>query len=140
MKPLSAGLVACCLLAFAACTRPGDPHRAEGVNAMVVPVHDRARPGDELEEWLFRATLPVDHAPAAHHTDLASPRELIEFVGRQPREVRDNGIWVLVNDETEPGPTVRKMLRELVQLASREDLLLFICRSSEFPHGYERVN
>ena len=140
MKPLSAGPVACCLLALAACTGTGDPHRTEGVNATIVPVRDAARPGDEPDAWMFRVALPRRSSQAAGHPELASPLELIEFVGSQPQEVRDNGLWVLVNDEPEPGPAVKQMLRDLVELAGQKDLRLFICRTSEFPYGYEQVN
>lgn len=133
-------LLACCLMTVAACRRAGDPYRTEGVNAMVVPLHDAAAPEVGQEGWVFRVTLPGGNDAAESHLDLASSLELIEFVGEQPAEVRHNGIWVLVNDETELSPALKKILKDLVDLATREQLALFLCRSSEFPYGYERVN
>ena len=133
-------LLACCLITLAACTRAADPRRGEGVNATVVPVRDAARPDDEPDAWVFRVILPGEKASEVDRPDMTSPLELVKFVGEQPLEVRHNGIWVLVNDENEISPVLKKVLKELVRLTGREDIPLFMCRSTEFPSGYDRVN
>jgi hypothetical protein len=133
-------LAVCCLMALSACMFQDEPNREEGVNVTVVPVRDDARPDGEPEAWVFRVTLPGGNPREVGRPDLATPLELIDLLRVQPQKVRDNGIWVLVNDENEVSDAVKSSLKELLRLADREEIPLFICRSSEFPYGWDRVN
>jgi hypothetical protein len=88
----------------------------------------------------YLISAPGETRPPLERPIVGSAAEVVSFLKKQGLQVRQNGIWLLV---AEPGVYTRdeaKDIEKLKHLCKSEAIPLFICRSSDYPDGWERFS
>ena len=107
----------------------GTPTRSKGISMHFLPKRVADISG---QKW----GLVFD----VNHDAFQTPEEFLGFVRKQPQEVQDNGVWVVVTDPDAYGDQEKKFFLDVENLCRKEKIALFVARAADLPNGWKRSN
>jgi hypothetical protein len=109
-----------------------EPSRQGGLSVHMLPDHVAAL---DHTHGGFTVTDPVSSQPG---DTFAEPKELLDYFQHLPATVQQNGIWVVPTHPTAYSESERAKLKTLVTLCAEKKILVFTCRASGLPGGWNR--
>lgn len=110
------------------------PTRENGLSVHIVPKSAPqilgAKKGGFMISQPHTSTLP----PLRPILD--TPEQLVEYFLQQPREIQENGLWVVVTNPKAYSDEEIKNTEILKKLCREKNILLFFCRAMALPNGW----
>ena len=88
-------------------------------------------------KWGFTVTLPNGTKP---DITIQSAAELKEYFTSLSAEIRENGIWIVTTDPAAYSEPEQQVLDDVKKMCIADNTPLFICRGSELPNGWQRID
>jgi hypothetical protein len=70
---------------------------------------------------------------------IESAADLQRYFREQSESVQANGIWIVTTDPAAYGAEEMRLLEGVEAMCGREKIPLFVCRASQLPDGWKRV-
>lgn len=109
------------------------PSRNQGLSLHMLPKEVAEISGNK---WGFIVTLPEQKRI---DKTIQSAKELYGYFKSLPKEIQGNGIWVVTTHPDSYSEEEKRVLEDVKVMCIRENIPLFICRGSELPNGWQRV-
>jgi len=84
----------------------------------------------------FTVTDPTTKKPG---TTYAQPKELLAYFQRLPASVQQNGVWIVTTHPDAYSDAEQAKLKELIALCTDKKILVYTCRASQLPKGWQRA-
>ena len=115
-----------------------EPKREDGLSAHWVPERVASLGKDEKVQSGFLASYRSKDRIIRKYC--ATPADLLLYFKSFPPSFQNNGIWVIMTHPDAYSPEELRMKEELVKLCQKDKILLFICRGSELPDGWQKYS
>ena len=109
------------------------PSRSQGLSLHMLPKEVAEISGNK---WGFIVTLP---GQKRIDKTIQSAEELYEYFKSLPKEIQENGIWIVTTHPDSYSGEEKQVLEDVKDMCIRKNIPLFICRGSELPNGWRRV-
>jgi len=126
VRRMNARIVATILCVAAVCIA-GEPERAKGLSAHMLPERVAKISGQSGGFTVGEQT----------YSDAA---QLIAYFHTLPSATQENGIWVVTTSPSAYSAAEREKLRVLVTQCQQQKIPVFTCRGSELPGGWKRLD
>ncbi|WP_372521979.1 hypothetical protein [Sulfuricaulis sp.] len=113
------------------------PERSKGISLHMLP-KQVAEIGDQ--KWGFVVTYADYLKPEQAQPVLQSTAELLAFVRKQDKNVRDHGVWIVTTHPDAYSESEKLLLEDIKTLCRKERIPLFIVRGSQLPNGWRRYD
>ena len=121
------------LLVTAATMFAAEPTRQDGLSIHLLP--DRvAKIGGG--HGGFTVTDPETRERGATY---AEPKELLAYFQHLPMSVQLNGIWIVTTHPSSYSEGERTKLKALAATCGEKKIPVYVCRASELPEGWKRL-
>ncbi len=88
-------------------------------------------------KWGFTITLPDGSKP---DKTIQSAAELKTYFTSLSAEIQENGVWIVITDPEAYSDMEKQVLEDVKQLCIEDNIPLFICRGSQLPDGWQRID
>lgn len=88
--------------------------------------------------WGFWVTYKDYLQPEKGQPVLQSFDEFISYVKKQTAEVKANGVWIVTTHPDAYSKEETDLLESLKNKSKDHGIILFVCRGSKLPDGWER--
>ena len=126
-------IIALALLVMAVTTQ-AELWRDRGLSLHMLPKRVADLSGSK---WGFTITLPDGNTP---DKTIQSAAELKTYFTSLPADIQDNGIWIVTTDPAAYCDAEKQVMDDVKQMCIKDNIPLFICRGSELPNGWQRID
>ena len=70
---------------------------------------------------------------------LRDAKELFAYISKQDKEVQADGVWIITTHPDAYTDEEKQKLQEVKDLLLKNNIPLFMCRGSELPNGWRKI-
>jgi len=111
------------------------PERSKGISMHMLPQQVAKIDG---RPWGFWVTYADYLQPEAQQPVLQSFDEFVAYVKKQTDAVQANGVWILTTHPEAYSQQEIELLETIKKTSKDKGIILFVCRGSKLPDGWER--
>ncbi|HKI51612.1 MAG TPA: hypothetical protein VJ995_06030 [Geothermobacteraceae bacterium] len=110
------------------------PIREKGISMHMLPQRVAKIDG---RPWGFWVTYANYLQPEERQPVLQSFEEFVSYVKKQTSEVQTNGVWIVTTHPDAYSKEETELLETIKKTSKDEGIILFVCRGSKLPDGWE---
>lgn len=129
------GIGALIVVAAVSGSRADEPSREEGISAHALPKRIAALRGTQ---WGLEISQAPNLQPEQQQPYLQTTDEVLKYIARQDKSVRDNGLWVVTTHPSAYSDEETRFYDEIKAVLPEKGIPLFWARGSELKNGFVR--
>lgn len=111
-----------------------EPNRENGLSVHFAPKSASEALGAGKNGFMVSQTKNLQ--PASERPVFDTPEKLIEYFLNQPKEIRENGLWIVTTNPKAYSADEMKSTEALKDLCRQKNIPLFFCRGMDLPNGW----
>lgn len=128
------------MLLFASWTyADSEVSRNRGVSIHMLPRRVAQQDNTGSMKWGFGISAVGGQAVPRNKYVFQAADKLIEFYRTLPKDAQQNGVWIVTTHPNAYSEPEKKLLQEVKELCIKENIVLFTCRGSQLPNGWQRI-
>lgn len=123
------------ILLILSSTTFAEPKRSMGISLHMLP--ERVAKLDD-RPWGFWVDYAEHLQPEPGQPILQSISDYLAYIKKQTEDVQKNGVWIVTTHPDAYSENERKLLEDIKNISKGNNIILFVCRGSELPDGWQR--